>query len=68
MRSCGSACEDVSDPSKTAGALAYSAMFDSLLWMTGCSDPPQLSGRDTTFSVSKCSGKIFNILEYNDIK
>lgn len=46
--SCESVCEDASDASKTAGAPAYSAMFDSLLWMKWWDDSPQLSDKEET--------------------
>lgn len=42
VSSCGSACEDASGASKTAGALAYDAMLDSPVWTSGGGDSPHL--------------------------
>lgn len=42
VSSCESACEDASDASKTAGALAYSAMFDFPVWVSRWGDSPHL--------------------------
>ncbi len=45
---CESACEDASDASKTAGALAYSAKLDSPAWMSGGGDFPRLQEGEET--------------------
>lgn len=42
VSSCEWACEDASDASKTAGAPAYSAVFEFPVWMSRWGDSPHL--------------------------